>query len=101
MRRFFYRAAEFFISRKDPDKELLYSKFIDCFYKVFKNDEVKKYEVPYNNTFLPAIRIQPVDREKRGTVVLHGGFDFYMEEFYSMRGKCAKSLPGRKYRSCT
>ena len=81
---FFYRAAEFFITREDPDKELLYSKFIDYFYKVFKDDEVKKYEVPYNNTFLPAIRIQPVDREKRGTVVLHGGFDSFMEELYSM-----------------
>ena len=81
---FFYRAAEFFITPEDPDKEILYNKFIDYFYRVIQDDEIKKYEVPFNNTFLPAIQIQPVDKEKRGTVVLHGGFDSYMEEFYSM-----------------
>ncbi len=81
---FFYRATEFFITREDPDKELLYNKFIDYFYKVFQDDKIKKYEVPYYNTFLPAIRIQPVDKKKRGTVVLHGGFDSFMEELYSM-----------------
>jgi pimeloyl-ACP methyl ester carboxylesterase len=81
---FFYRAAEFFITREDPDKELFYNKFIDYFYKVFQDGEIKKYEVPYNNTFLPAIRIQPVDKEKRGNVVLHGGFDSFIEELYSM-----------------
>jgi pimeloyl-ACP methyl ester carboxylesterase len=81
---FFYRATEFFITREDPDKELLYNKFIDYFYKIFQEDEIRKYEVPYSNTFLPAIRIQPVDKEKKGTVVLHGGFDSFMEEFYSM-----------------
>jgi pimeloyl-ACP methyl ester carboxylesterase len=81
---FFYRASEFFTTREDPDKELLYHKFIDYFYRGFQDDEINKYEVPFNNTFLPAIRIQPADKEKRGTVVLHGGFDSFMEEFYSM-----------------
>jgi len=81
---FYYRAAEFFTSREDPDKELLYNKFINTFYKVFQDDEIEKYEVPYNHTFLPAIKIQPIDKDKRGTIVLHGGFDSFMEEFYSM-----------------
>ena len=80
----FYRAAEFFITREDPDKELLYNKFIDYFYKVFQDDEIKKYEVPYKNTFLSAIRIQTLDKEKRGTVILHGGFDSFIEELYSI-----------------
>lgn len=81
---FYYRAAEFFVLRDDPEKELLYDKFIDQFYKAFQDDEIKKYEVPYNDTFLPAIRIQPVDTEKRGTVVVHGGNDSFMEEIYSV-----------------
>ncbi len=81
---FFYRAAEFFTTRDDPEKELLYNKFIDQFYKAFQEDEIINSEVPYNDTFLPAIRIQPVDKEKRGTIVLHGGFDSFMEELYSM-----------------
>ena len=81
---FYYRAAEFFVLRDDPEKELLYDKFIDQFYKAFQDDEIKKYEVPYNDTFLPAIRIRPVDTEKRGTVVVHGGNDSFMEEIYSV-----------------
>jgi alpha-beta hydrolase superfamily lysophospholipase len=81
---FYYRAAEFFTTRDDPEKQLLYEKFIDTFYKVFQDDEIKKYEVPYNDTFLPAIRLQLVDTEKRGTVVVHGGNDSFMEEIYSV-----------------
>jgi len=81
---FLYRAAEFFTTREDPDKELLYNKFIDHFYKAFQDGEIEKFEVPYNDTFLPAIRIQPVDTEKRGTVVLHGGNDSFIEEIYSI-----------------
>jgi alpha-beta hydrolase superfamily lysophospholipase len=81
---FYYRAAEFFVLRDDPEKELLYDKFIDQFYMAFQDDEIKKYEVPYNDTFLPAIRIQPVATEKRGTVVVHGGNDSFMEEIYSV-----------------
>jgi len=80
---YYYRAAEFFTTRKDPEKEHLYNKFIDHFYKAFQDDEIKNFEVPYNDTFLPAIRIQPANTEKKGTVVLHGGFDSFIEELYS------------------
>ena len=79
---FYYRAAEFFSTPDDPDKELLYKQFIKHFYKAFQDDEIKKFEVPYSDTFLPAIRIQPVNKEKKGTVVLHGGFDSFSEELY-------------------
>jgi pimeloyl-ACP methyl ester carboxylesterase len=81
---FYYRAAEFFTTRKDTEKELLYNKFIDHFSKAFQDDEFERFEVPYSNTFLPAMRIQPIDAEKRGTVILHGGFDSFIEELYSV-----------------
>ena len=81
---FYYRAAELFTTREDPDKELLYDKFIDHFYKAIQDDENERYEVPYSNTFLPAMRIQPTDTKKRGTIVLHGGFDSFIEELYSV-----------------
>ncbi|MBT8364260.1 MAG: alpha/beta fold hydrolase [Deltaproteobacteria bacterium] len=81
---FWYRAAEFFITQDDPDKELLYDRFIDCFYSAFQDNEINKYEVPYKNTFLPALRIRPDDADIKGTVVLHGGFDSFMEELYSI-----------------
>ncbi len=81
---FYYRAAEFYITRDNPEKKLLYDKFIDNFNRAFQNDEIEKYEVPYNGTFLPAIRIQPAYIEKRGTVVVHGGNDSFIEEIYSV-----------------
>jgi len=78
---FYYRASEFYTTRDDPEKELLYDKFIDNFNEAFQNDEFPKYAVPYHSTFLPAIRIQPKGTIK-GTVVLHGGNDSFLEELY-------------------
>ncbi|GAG22928.1 unnamed protein product, partial [marine sediment metagenome] len=34
---FYYRAAEFYATPEDPDKEVLYDKFIDLFHKAFQN----------------------------------------------------------------
>lgn len=80
---FYYRAAEFFVPPSDPDKEVLYEKFIDLFYTAFKDDEIERFTVPYGKEFLPAIRLSPA-KTKKGTLVMHGGFDSYIEEFYSM-----------------
>jgi alpha-beta hydrolase superfamily lysophospholipase len=79
---FYDRAAEFYLLRDDPEKELLYERFLKYFCEAFKDDYINKYEVPFNNTFLAAMRIQPVDTKERGTIVLHGGNDSFIEEFY-------------------
>ena len=80
---FYYRAAEFYIKSKDPEKEVLYDRFIDLFYKAFKYEVIEKYQVPYEGACLPALRILP-DSEKKGTILIHGGFDSFIEEWYSM-----------------
>ena len=80
---FYYRAAEFYIKSIDPEKENLYDKFIDLFYKAFENAEIEKHNIPFEEAFLPAIKIQTAV-EKKGTIVIHGGFDSFIEEFYSM-----------------
>jgi pimeloyl-ACP methyl ester carboxylesterase len=80
---FYYRAAEFYTFREDPEKELLYDKFIDLFYKAFASDEIERFRVPYQNTFLPAMKIPSAHEKKKGTIVMHGGFDSFIEEFYS------------------
>ena len=80
---FFYRAAEFYTFQGDPDKELLYDKFTDLFYKAFQADEIERFKVPYKEAFLPAVKIPPMGDKKKGTIVMHGGFDSYIEEFYS------------------
>ncbi|WP_105617007.1 alpha/beta fold hydrolase [Vallitalea okinawensis] len=82
---FYYRAAEFFTSPSDPDKIKLYDKFIDMFYnQVFKDEPFQRFPVPYGNVSLPAMKVPPRGNEKKGTIVIHGGFDSFIEEFYSM-----------------
>lgn len=82
---FYFRAAEFFTLPSDPDKLALYDRFTDLFYNtVFAGDKIERSLVPYENTFLPAIRVPAENDKKTGTVVIHGGFDSFIEEFYSM-----------------
>jgi pimeloyl-ACP methyl ester carboxylesterase len=79
---FYYRAAEFYTTREDADKDALYDRFIDLLVKAFQDDEIERCTVPYEGTFLPAMKIPPVG-ETKGTIVMHGGFDSFIEEFYS------------------
>ncbi|MFC2079116.1 alpha/beta hydrolase family protein [Candidatus Bipolaricaulota bacterium] len=80
----YYRAAEFYLKRSDPEKERLYDKAIEMFNMAFGDDDIIRYEVPHNNEFLPAMRLPSSGTEKRGTVVLHGGNDSFVEEFYPL-----------------
>lgn len=80
---FYYRAAEFYAKAKDPEKHFLYDKFIDLFYKAFANEGIERHEVPYEGAFLPALRIPPLS-EIKGTIIIHGGFDSFIEEWFSM-----------------
>jgi vancomycin resistance protein YoaR len=79
----YYRAAEFYILQDNSEKKLMYDKFSEYFHKAFENDGIERYEVPYQNAFLPAIRILAVNQKKKGIIIIHGGFDSFMEEFYS------------------
>jgi pimeloyl-ACP methyl ester carboxylesterase len=79
----YYRAAEFYTFPEDPDKETLYDKFSQLFYRAFEDHDIERIQVPYAGSELPAISVRP-EGEPRGTVVLHGGYDSFIEEFYSL-----------------
>ena len=82
---FFFRAAEFFTHPTDPDKKALYNKFIDLFYnELFVDEPIERYQVPYGDAYLPALKIPPPEETKRGAIVIHGGFDSFIEELYSI-----------------
>ncbi|MFX4262838.1 alpha/beta hydrolase [Pelotomaculum propionicicum] len=82
---FYFRAAEFFTLPSDPDKLALYDRFTDLFYNtVFVVDKIERVFVPYEKAFLPAIRVPPGKDKKNSAIVIHGGFDSFIEEFYSM-----------------
>lgn len=80
---FYYRASEFYMLQDNFEKKQMYNKFIDLFYKAFKNDNIEQFEVPYKEAFLPAMKVSPKGDKKKGIIVIHGGFDFFIEEFYS------------------
>jgi pimeloyl-ACP methyl ester carboxylesterase len=80
---FYYRAAEFVTKPSDPDKFPLYDQFIDTFYQAFKDDNIERNKVPYGGGFLSAMRLAPVG-QKKGTVLIHGGFDSFIEEFFAI-----------------
>jgi pimeloyl-ACP methyl ester carboxylesterase len=85
----YYRSAEFYIMKKGSEKENLYAKFTEFFYKAVENEKIVRYKVPYQGAFLPALKLSPVNR-KKGTIVLHGGFDSFIEEWYFMMKYLAK-----------
>ena len=78
---FGYRAAEFLTDPADPDKAALYEQFIDAFDKGFADEGLHRDLVPYGAGFLPTLRL-PAVGPSRGTVVAHGGFDSFVEEFF-------------------
>jgi pimeloyl-ACP methyl ester carboxylesterase len=76
-----YRAAEFFTHPNDPDKIPLYDQFHQKFYAAVQDERLERCTVPYMGGELPALRF-PCEAGK-GTIVIHGGLDSFMEELYS------------------
>lgn len=81
---FYFRAGEFFVTKEDPDKWKLYQQFTNNFYKAVKNDHLELVDVPYGETSIEALRLYPSQPGSLGTIVIHGGYDSFKEELYSM-----------------
>lgn len=79
----YYRAAEFLTDPKDLDKLKLYDLFQETFYKAFAEDRIRRHQVPYEAGYLSALTLPP-EGKKKGTVLIHGGFDSFIEEFYGI-----------------
>jgi pimeloyl-ACP methyl ester carboxylesterase len=79
---FYFRAAEFLTNPSHPDKIPLYNQFRDAFYVGFQEDNIERYTIAYEKGFLSAMRLAPAKGTSKGTVVIHGGFDSLIEEFY-------------------
>lgn len=80
---YYYRMAEFFLQDSRPEKTATYAKAMENFYPAITADNsfgFERFEVPYEGSWLPAIRLQTPGA--RGTIVIHGGYDSFIEEFY-------------------
>jgi pimeloyl-ACP methyl ester carboxylesterase len=88
---FYYRAAEFFTFSNDEDKLELYEKFQTLFYEHIDDPTLKVSEVPFEFGYLHTLRLTPPNAHR--TLVIHGGLDSFIEEFYTV----AKTFA---YRGC-
>jgi pimeloyl-ACP methyl ester carboxylesterase len=85
----YFRAAEFFMAPRDPDKAMAYDRQAELFHELsadaFASGAVQEAEVPYGTGHLPALRLPaPEGVERKGTIVVHGGFDSYAQELYPL-----------------
>lgn len=79
---YYLRGAEFYISEADPKKQACRKQFISLMQDHFHIGDNQHYKVPYENGFFSAYRFKPED--PKGTIVIFGGFDSYIEEIYSV-----------------
>lgn len=80
----YLRASEFLISPNDESKLPVYKEFIDLFDSAFKDEVFERHKVPYNGSYLSAIKIPSRTGETKGTIIGIPGFDAFIEEFYSL-----------------
>ena len=80
----YQRIAEFFTPGRDPDKATRYLRYRELFDRGFADSRAVRHEVPYGGSTLPAYRLPATGEPARGTVLLHGGFDSLIEEFFAI-----------------
>ena len=78
-----YRAAEFFISPDDLERRHAFEKFIQLFYVSHQDQRLERIAVPYEGGVLHGLKLMP-QTPPRGTIVVHAGYDAYVEEFYGL-----------------
>jgi pimeloyl-ACP methyl ester carboxylesterase len=78
-----YRAAEFFMSPDDPLRRHAFDKFIALFYLTHQDRRLERICVPYENGQLYGLTLAS-ESPSRGTIVVHAGYDAYVEEFYGL-----------------
>jgi pimeloyl-ACP methyl ester carboxylesterase len=84
----YFRMAEFFMYDGDPNKIKTYDQAIELFYsyysELFKSGIVQRDWVPFGSASLPILHAEPENGKTVDTILLHGGYDSYMEEFLQM-----------------
>ncbi|CAB1245482.1 AB hydrolase-1 domain-containing protein [Ruminococcaceae bacterium BL-4] len=83
---YYYRMAAFYMIDDTPEKMKCYRNFRECFEKANEGKTIQRFEIPFEGTFLPAIKIDA--ENSKGTIMVHGGYDSFMEEFYPVVKNC-------------
>ncbi|MFW5801380.1 MAG: alpha/beta hydrolase [Spirochaeta sp.] len=80
----YVRASEFLIPQDDQRKIPIYREYIELFDQAFADEGFERHRIPYNNSFLTAIKIPAKTDEVKGTIIGIPGFDAFIEEFYAI-----------------
>jgi len=76
----YLRTAEFYMKFNDPQKQEYRKQFISLMCEHFQIDENQHYLIPYESGKMSAYRFTP--ETPKGTFVVFGGFDSYVEEMF-------------------
>ncbi|OCA99116.1 alpha/beta hydrolase [Clostridium beijerinckii] len=79
---YYLRGAEFYIKESSPQKHNCRKRFISLMQEHYNIEENQYFKVPYENGFLSTYRFTP--ENPKGTFVMFGGFDSYIEELFPM-----------------
>lgn len=74
----YYKAAMFYLTMEDAEREELYQGFLRNFYASFTDFDYDKDQVPYEKGFLPTLLLK--NPKARRTLLVLGGFDGFLEE---------------------
>lgn len=85
----YLRVAEFFTPPRSPEKVARYRRYRDLFDGAFADTGVVRHDVSYQGSTLPAYRLAAAGGSSRGTVLVHGGFDSLIEEFFAIWSRVA------------
>lgn len=78
----YLRTAEFFVAHNSPQKVEAYRAFRQTWDEAFLHGRVVRHEVPYADSYLPALEVQAATQPAKGNLLVFGGFDSLIEEFY-------------------
>jgi pimeloyl-ACP methyl ester carboxylesterase len=80
----YLRVAEFFTPPRSDEKLSRYRRYRRLFDAAFGGNGLVRHDVAYADSALPAYRLAAIAMPSRGTVLLHGGFDSLIEEFFAI-----------------
>jgi hypothetical protein len=86
----YYHQAQFYLP-PGPDRRRLYASYARCMNALLADRPVERARVAYDGHHLPAFRM--VAQPQRGVIIVHGGFDSFVEEFIDPLG----ALPALGY----
>lgn len=81
---FYYRAAEFYTPWEDTRKSDFYVRFKENFYRAIEGDDYELSDIAYDDGVLSILRVNHMTPARRGTIILHAGYDGFKEELYSI-----------------